>query len=175
MYDNEAVGSFFDDADDYGAVEIISNDYKLEPGTHDVTVSKAGPIDTKNGKKFVIEFTGDEKKGFTQFFDPIEPSDAQKMFGDKSLRQIKMEKRVTVFTSLGVPKDAIKTLDPDSLVGINGKLTIYKKKDTEYMQFGKFVANPATAWVPKGGFAKQEPVKVSVAASTPADLGEFGI
>jgi hypothetical protein len=135
-------------------------------------VSKAGLIDTKNGKKFIIEFTSDGSKSFSQFLDKIEPGDEGNILTNgKSLRQVKIEKRVAILTSLGVPQDKIKTLDTDTLVGIDGRITLWKKG--EYIQFGKFVAT--TPWVPKGGPVRREPVQVSAAVSGSTDLGEFGI
>jgi hypothetical protein len=137
IFDDDTTNDFFGDAD-YADLEVREpNSFKLPAGTHNVTISAAGKVTTKNGSAFRIEFTADGGKGFTQFFNPIEPGDETNVIGNTNMREIKRQERVDILGALGVPKDRIAKLNGEDLEGIEGTLRIYENKKG-YMKFGSF-------------------------------------
>ena len=172
MYDDN---DFFADAD-YNDVEAREpQSFKLDPGKHFVKVTKAGLIDTKNGKTFIITFTNEDNKDFTQFFNPIEAGDENKPVGDTNMRDIKRQERVTVLVALGIPKSEIPRLRPEDLEGISGEISLYKNAKG-YIKFGGFKPNSggAVGTPLRKTEAVHAPI-VSQDMSAAANLDDFGI
>lgn len=179
---------FFADAD-YGDIEaqkMEAKDWNLPEGRHLVKISDAGPKATKSKKtgaevtKFRVVFTGGDTgdQSYTEWIDPIQPSDHQEMKDvtrggqtvTLSVAQLKAQRRVNFFVALGVPQDQIKHLKPEQLQGIQGWLTI-SKNGGGYMTFRQW--EPATPFT--GGNGKASTDGLAEFAKAPANLGEFGI
>lgn len=132
---------FFSDADyeDVEVREFNPNQFRLTAGKHLVEVSKAEPIEKKDGTTaFIVEYSDTDGKTYTHWLNQIEPGDETKRpgSGDSTLKDIKKAERVRILEQLGVSRADIPKFNPDDVIGVKGHLTLYKKG--EYMRYGKF-------------------------------------
>ena len=164
---------FFGDAD-YKDVEVREFDpdrYRLGVGKHRVEVTKAEPVDKKDGTQaFIVEYSDADGKTYTHWLNRIEPGDEQKVFGDGStLVDIKKAERVRILEQLGVAREDIPHFDPDSVVGTAGYLTLFKKGN--YIRYGKF--EPLQKGLSQTD-GISEFVKPAVSATSEAEQKAFG-
>ena len=166
---------FFGDAD-YLDIEVREYDpdkFRLGPGKHRVQVSKAEPIDKKDGTTaFIVEYSDKEGKTYTHWLNAIEPGDENKFpgTGDTSLKDIKRAERVRILEQLGIGRDKIPTFSPDDIIGVDGFLTLYKKG--EYMRYGKF--EPLRSGMSKSNGDGLSEFKASETQVNPGETKAFG-
>jgi hypothetical protein len=172
------MSGFFGD-EDYEDIEVREynpDQFRIGPGKHHVQVSKAEPIDKKDGTQaFIVEYSDKDGKTYTHWLNAIEAGDDKKFpgTGDTSLRDIKRAERVRVFEQLGVSRAELKTLDYDKVIGVEGIITLYKKG--EYIRYGKFEKMSKSRMLPKadndGGMAEFKAAETKV---NPEEAKAFG-
>jgi hypothetical protein len=171
---------FFDDAENYEDVEVREfnpNAFRLGQGKHRVQVSKAEPIDKKDGTTaFIVEYSDKDGKTYTHWLNAIEPGDEAKFpgTGDTSLKDIKKAERVRILEQLGISRSQIPHFNSDDVIGVEGYLTLYKKG--EYMRYGKFepLSRSATSFpkVANDGLGEFRP---ETTVPTDAEKKAFGL
>lgn len=166
---------FFGDAD-YEDVEVREYDpdkFRLGQGRHRVQVSKAEPIEKKDGTTaFIVEYSDKDGKTYTHWLNSIEPGDELKFpgTGDSSLKDIKRAERVRILEQLGVNRAAIPHFNADDVIGVEGYITLYKKGD--YMRYGKF--EPLKKGLTKSEGSGLDEFKASTTVPTDEEKKAFG-